>query len=265
MNQKNLEFLHRNLKYLGFGENTLLNQQLEQHIALEEPEFELYTDAFLDQFMRIEAKLKFTRKQQKDLPDFYVFNHYTATLQYEQDPGRNKERTFHIYKGIGVTFKEAFNLLDGRAARVDMVNSDGEKYNVWVQLDFEEKDVHQNYRFRYYRFYDLERLLTNYPIAECHDEPSRDKLISALERGNRHLVMFETAKPEPKWIEANPAERTIRIYTPEPNAARKRGAEARRTRIRRTPQAADPASEKTVEDQELSEETTAIPGAIPGK
>src|ERR1700760_4450509 len=108
MTEKNLEFLHRNLKYLGFGENTLLNQQLEQQVAGDELEFDLYTDAFFDHFVRIEAKLTFKRKDQQGI---FIFDHYTATIQYEQDPSRNKERSFHIYKGIGVTFKEAYNLL----------------------------------------------------------------------------------------------------------------------------------------------------------
>jgi hypothetical protein len=258
MNEKNLEFLHRNLKYLGFGENTLLNQQLEEHVASDELEFDLYTDAFFDHFVRIEAKLTFKRKDQQGI---FIFDHYKATIQYEQDPSRNKERSFHIYKGIGVTFKEAYNLLDGRSARVDMVNSDGEKYSSWVQLDFEERDAHQNYRFKYFRYYDLEKILMNYPILEYQDEPSRKKLVAALERGNRYLVTFETAKPEPKWIEANPAEKTIRIYTPEPNAKKGRGSEDRRPRMKRSSRpTADPVAENAAEDQELPEEVTATRG-----
>ena len=161
MTSENLDFLNRNLKYLGFGENTLLNQQLEEHIQKEEPEFELYTDAFYEHFVRTKAKLHFLKLMKKGI---YVFDHYTATIQYEQDPGRNRQRDFHIYKGVGVTFKEAYNLLDGRAARIDQINQDDERYSVWVQLDFDEKDVHLNYTFKYYRYFDLEKVLSSYPI-----------------------------------------------------------------------------------------------------
>jgi hypothetical protein len=250
---ENLDYLNRNLKYLGFGENTLLNQQLEEQILKGEPEFDLYTDAFFEHFIRTEAKLHFFKMLKKGI---YVFDHYTASIQYEQDPARNKEREFHIYKGVGVTFKEAHNLLDGRAARIDQINTDDERYSVWVQLDLDEKDAHQNYRLKYYRYFDLEKVLAAYPIVEYEAEATRKMLVASLERGNRYLVTLNTAKPEPKWIEANPAEKTIRIYTPEPSS-KKRGSDGRRPASKRTSRTmTDPAGEKAAEDQEISEETT---------
>jgi hypothetical protein len=250
---ENLENLNKDLKYLGFGENTLLNQQLEEHIRREEPEFNLYTDAFFEHFIRTEAKLHFLKWASSGT---YVFDRYIARIEYEQDPTRNKEREFHVYKGVGVTFKEAHNLLDGRAARIDQRNSDDERYRVWVQLDFGEKDAHQNYRLKYYRYYDLDKVLAAYPILEYQAESTRKMLVASLERGNRYLVTLNTAKPEPKWVEANPAEKTIRIYTPEP-PSKKRGSDGRRPSAKRTSRIApDPAGEKVAEDQELSEETS---------
>ena len=69
-----------------------------------------------------------------------------------------------------------------------------------------------------------------------------------------------TGKPEPKWIEANPAEKSIRIYAPAP-ASRKRGSDERQTGTKRASRTTpDPTGEKAVEDQELSEETTAVSG-----
>ena len=173
--KSNLEYLNTDLKYLGFGENTLLNQQLEESIAKGSPEFELYTDAFFEHFIRTEARLHFSKLVKQGS---YVFDHFTATNQYEQDPARNKEREFHVYKGVGVTFKEAFNLLDGRAARIDGVDQDDEIYRTWVQLDFEERDAHQNYRFKYYRHYDLERVLSSYPIEEFLADATRKTLLA---------------------------------------------------------------------------------------
>jgi hypothetical protein len=252
--KSNLEYLNNDLKYLGFGENTLLNQQLEENIAAGKAEFELYTDAFFNHFIRTEARLHFLKLLKQGT---YVFDHYTATNQYEQDPGKNKEREFHVFKGVGVTFKEAFNLLDGRAARIDGVDQDDEVYRTWVQLDFEERDAHLNYRFKYYRHYDLERVLTSYPIEELLADATRKTLVASLERGNKCLVTLNTGKPEPKWIEANPAEKTLRIYTPEPSS-KKRGSDARRPATKRARIISDPTAEKPAEDQELSEETTAV-------
>jgi hypothetical protein len=255
--KSNLEYLNTDLKYLGFGENTLLNQQLEESIAKGSPEFELYTDAFFEHFIRTEARLHFSKLVKQGS---YVFDHFTATNQYEQDPARNKEREFHVYKGVGVTFKEAYNLLDGRAARIDGVDQDDEIYRTWVQLDFEERDAHQNYRFKYYRHYDLERVLSSYPIEEFLADATRKTLLASLERGNKCLITLNTGKPEPKWIEANPAEKTIRIYTPEPPAKR-RGPDGRRPAAKRdSRKVPDLPGEKTAEDQELTEETTAVSG-----
>lgn len=257
MTNENLDFLNRNLKYLGFGENTLLNQQLEEHIQKEEPEFELYTDAFYEHFVRTEAKLHFRILMKQGI---YVFDHYTATIQYEQDPSRNRQRDFHIYKGVGVTFKEAYNLLDGRAARIDQINQDDERYSVWVQLDFDEKDAHLNYKFKYYRYFDLEKVLASYPIQEYQAEATRKMLLASLERGNKYLVTLNTGKPEPKWIEANPAERSIRIYAPAP-LSKRRGSDERRPAGKRASRTtSDLAGDKAAEDQELSEETTAVSG-----
>src|SRR6202012_5626879 len=220
----NMEYLHEDLKYLGFGENTLLNNQLEENIAKGQPEFELYTDAFFEHFVRMEARLHFLRHAHQGN---YIFDRYTAAIQYEQNPELNKECTFHIFKGTGVTLKEAYNLLDGRAARIDQRDRDHEIYRVWVELDFEERNTHQNYRFRYYRYYDLEKVLAIYPIEEMTAEATRKPLLASLERGNRHLVTLNAGKPELKWIEANPAEKTIRISSPAPSA-RKQGSNERR-------------------------------------
>lgn len=255
--KSNLEYLNDDLKYLGFGDNTLLNQQVEEGIAAGKAEFELYTDAFFEHFIRTEARLHFLKLLKQGT---YVFDHFTATNQYEQDPGKNKERQFHVYKGVGVTFKEAFNLLDGRAARIDGVDQEDKVYRTWVQLDFEERDAHLNYRFKYYRHYDLERVLTSYPIEELLADATRKTLLASLERGNKCLITLNAGKPEPKWIEANPAERTIRIYTPE-SPSKKRGSDGRRSVAKHASRTEpDPKGEKAADDQELSEETTAVSG-----
>jgi len=261
--KSNLEYLNDDLKYLGFGDNTLLNQQLEESIANGKTEFELYTDAFFDHFIQTEVKLHFLKLVKKGT---YVFDRFTATNQYEQDPGKNKEREFHVYKGVGVTFKEAFNLLDGRAARIDGLDQDDKRYRTWVQLDFEEKDAHLNYRFKYFRHFDLESVLASYPIEELLADATRKTLLASLERGNKCLITLNTGKPEPKWIEANPAEKTIRIYTPE-SPLKKRASDGRRHAAKRARTMSDmsnPSGEKAAEDREqspeLSEETTAVSG-----
>src|ERR1700744_2308525 len=112
MAQNNLDFLNTDLKYLGFGEKSLLNQHLEAQLLRELPAFELFTEAFYDNDTKLEAKLYFTRSAKEN---FYYFNKYDALLRYAGEPDKDRAQTFYISKGHGVTLKEAFNLLQGRA------------------------------------------------------------------------------------------------------------------------------------------------------
>ncbi len=233
------------------GDNTLLNQQLEQQVIKESKEIELYTEAYFDDFSRLEAKLYFRRSDQKEM---YFFNKYEALLRYPDDQDKNRSQTFYINKGMGITFKEAFNLLQGRAVNKDLVNIEGEKYNAWVQLNFEEKDLHNNYKVKQYRAqyrYELEKVLENYPIRELQNEETKSILIRSLRRGNLQLVTFvKVNKTEKMFIEANPMFKTINIFPLAIRAARKNGGNGR-TAATEDPveQVVDPLREETAEEE----------------
>lgn len=213
MNQENLSFLQDNLKYLGFGDGGPLFEALKEHIVKEAKEFQLFTEAYFDEDSKIEAALYFRRG---DLSDLYFFNKYQTLLRYPDNPASEKRQTFYINKGMGITFKEAFNLLQGRAVYKKLVSLDGEKYSAWVQLNFEEKDHHENYRTKQYgaRYgYDLEKVLEKYPIVELQQEGTKTMLIRSLQKGNLQPVNFvKTNKTEKMSIEANPQYKTINIY-----------------------------------------------------
>ena len=189
MNLDNLKFLNERLKYLGFKENTLLNQQLKERIMEELPAFELYTDEYFDHVTRLEAKLFFYKIDKKEV---YVFDKYEATLYYEQDPGKEKKQAFRIIRGKGVTLKQAFNLLQGRSAYIDHVDFYEVAYETWANLDFEERDAWGNFKLIEYRHgYDLEKVLEMYPIRELQTKETKKSLIDALQRGNLHQVTFD--------------------------------------------------------------------------
>jgi hypothetical protein len=224
MNKENLIFLHDSLKYLGFGESTLLNEQLEEQIGKGVREFELYTEAFFDDFTKLEAKLYF---HQSDKSDRYIFSKYEALLRYSDAPEKNKVQTFFIYKGTGVTFKEAFNLLEGRAVFRTLINADEQKYKAWTQLNFSEKDLHDNYRSKQYSAhygYDLEKVLETYPIVELQQEDTRAVLIRSLQRGNLQMITLNKPKKmEKMFVEANPMHKTINIFSVASRAPKKNG------------------------------------------
>jgi hypothetical protein len=222
MNNENLEFLQSSLKYLGFGEKLLLNQQLTEQVAAEPKEFKLETAAFFDEDHKMEVTLHFRRSDQLDM---YFFNKYDARLSSGEDTEPERAQTFYINKGWGITLREAYNLLQGRAVNKDLVSMEGQKYNAWIQLNMEEKDQHNNYKVKQFRAqygYDLEKTLENYPIRELKNAMLKANLIRALRKGNRHPVSFDkSGKIEKMFIEANPQYKTINIQSAVNRAARK--------------------------------------------
>jgi hypothetical protein len=212
MTTNNLDFLNNDLKFLGFGERSLLNQHLEAQLQRELPSFELFTEAFFDSDTKLEAKLYFTRSTKEN---FYYFNKYDALLRYAGEPDKDRAQTFYIHKGHGVTLKEAFNLLQGRAVFKLLTSRSGIQYSAWIQLNFAEKDRHDNYVYSYFRGgrFDLEKALREYPIRELDFDEMRANLFRALQRGNLQPVTFDGVEKKGKYlVEANPSLNTINIY-----------------------------------------------------
>gem|GEM_PF-486433 len=208
MNEQNLQYLKDNIKYLGFGEK--LFPELEKNIEQGLPEFQMKisTEFHND---KIGAELHFKKSETNDM---YFLNRYDATL--EKSDGKKLSQPFYLNKGNGVTIKEAYNLLNGRAVNKDLTNQRGEKYNAWIQLDLSHKNekgsyvqqpFHKNYG------YDLEQSLSKFSIKELNDSHQKDTLLKSLQKGNLQSVTFELNGKEQKMlIAANPKLKTINVY-----------------------------------------------------
>jgi hypothetical protein len=260
MNQENLSFLQDNLKYLGFGDGGPLSDQLKEQIVKESKEFQLFTEAYFDEDSKLEAALFFRRG---DLTDLYFFNKYQALLRYSGESMPERGQIFYISKGTGITFKEAFNLLQGRSVNKNLISMEGEKYNAWLQLNFEEKDHHGNYRTKQYgaRFgYDLEKVLAKYPIRELQHEETKALLIRSLRRGNLQLVSFiKASKTEKMYIEANPRYKTINIYPGETKPGEKNNRQPPPPLEQPEPDPVDPDKDPvSAEEQEPMEEPAEV-------
>ncbi len=208
MNDKNFEYLKDNIKYLGFGEK--LYTELENNMKQGKPEFQLKIETEFNKD-KIGAVLHFTKS---DKSDMYFFNRYDATLEKA-----NKEQlsqTIYLNKGQGITMKETYNLLNGRAVNTDLTNKAGEKYNAWIQLDLEKKNEQGNYETKQFHQnygYDMVASLQKYPVKELLDEKEKERLVSSLQRGNLQVVTFQLNGSDQKmFIEANPQFKTINIY-----------------------------------------------------
>jgi hypothetical protein len=219
MNENNLEYLQNNLKYLGFGES--LNPQLKQAIEKELPDIKLQFEINmpaqnakdkpeLADSMRYE--LDFSKSKETDM---YFFNKYSASLQKPGQPNAI-DQTFYINKGKGVTVKESYNLLSGRAVNKDVVLKSGEKANMWLKLDLNENDPEKGYAVKNYGEnygFNLAFAVDKFVLPDIDKPGFKDQLMKSLERGNLHEVSFSKDGKEMKgFVAANPQFKTLDFY-----------------------------------------------------
>ena len=143
--------------------------------------------------------------------DMYFFNSYHASLQ--RSNSEKVDQTFYLNKGKGVTAKEAFNLLDGRAVHKELTNKENVPYKAWLQLDFQKKDKTNNFEVKQFHEnygYDLKAAVSKYAVAELNTPEKEKPLMQSLQRGNVQSVTIEKdGSPQKMFIEANPQYKTV--------------------------------------------------------
>lgn len=208
MNERNFDYLKSNIRNHGFGET--LGPELETALKAGQGEFTLAFKTEVNK-REMEATLYFKKSNESDL---YFFNKYDTRLKNEKD--ETIAQTFYINNGWGVTLKEAYNLLNGRAVHKELTSKDQEKYQAWIQLDFSAKDKNGNFerkQFHQNYGYDLKEALSYYPVKEMQQKEEMEKLIRSLEKGNVQMVTMQiSGKDERVFIEANPQYKTINLY-----------------------------------------------------
>jgi hypothetical protein len=214
MNEQNMQFLKERLFFLGFGDK--LNADLEKKIGQQQEKFNLDIQGEFESKGKkniVDYVLDFSKSKQNDM---YFVNNYTATIKGD-DPEKERSQKFYLNNGSGVTAKEAFNLLEGRAVlKNNLVNKNEEKYKAWLQLNLNEKDDKGNHRVHQYHEawrYDLEKNLGKHPIKELSNATQKEQLIKSLEKGNAQQVTFvRDDKEEKMFLEANPKDRNLIVY-----------------------------------------------------
>ena len=208
MYNENLKYLSDQLKYLGFGEG--LQTELAKNLTEGKSEFQLHYQSQINK-KPFEATLNFRKS---DTSEMYFFNSYLASL--ERTNGQRFTQPFYIFKGKGVTGKEAFNLLDGRAVYKDLLTKEGQPYKAWIQLDFEKKNKHDHFELKHFHEnygYDLKAAVAKFPLAELKDPEKEKALLHSLSKGNLHLVKIENdGLIQNVYMEAAPQFKTVNIY-----------------------------------------------------
>ena len=223
MNPQNLEFLQSSLKYFGFGDK--LNHALENNIKEQKAEFQIKHE-----IPHFNNKMDFTLHFKKsENSDMYFFNRYDAALKNGK-PENDKLQSFYVNKGSGITAKEAFNLLEGRAVFKELINKEGEKYKAWVKIDFANADNKGNHLLKHFNEkygFNLERTLSNYPVNELNIPEQKSKLLSSLEKGNaQQVTISKDGKDAKYYIEAVPQFKNINIYDSKMHLVRRENLQA---------------------------------------
>lgn len=208
MDQENYEFLTEKLKYTGFEDK--LNAQLKEQIKAGKENFTLGTTMDIEG-KKMDVDLYF---KQSAISDRYFFNKFDASLRNENPDLESKKHTF--YQNQGITAKEAFNLLEGRAVFKSLMDSEKEPYKAWIQLDLTKKDENKNFMVQQYHEkygFNLEETLRKFPIKELGDATKTEWMMKSLQKGNTYPVVMERkGMEEVMFIEANPKFKSINVY-----------------------------------------------------
>ena len=208
MNNDNFQYLADNVKYLGFGESS--KTEIEKNMNSGKPDFQLHVKTEINK-KAFDATLNFRKS---DSTDLYFLNNYHATLNKGND--EKLGQTFYLNKGKGVTAKEAYNLLDGRAVHKELSTKEGQNYKAWIKLDtsvtdknqnFEVKQFHENYGFN------LKEAVSKFAIKEMSDPEKEKALLQSLQKGNLQSVTIEKEGNTSKmFIEADPQFKKVNMY-----------------------------------------------------
>ncbi|MNI61537.1 hypothetical protein D3C73_1168160 [compost metagenome] len=177
---------------------------------------------------KVEANLKYSLSNQGN----YFFNAYDLKInQTDKEP---LERTFKVDNKETFSLKEAFNLLEGRSVLKSYSNFEKGKEDSkitelqsWSYLDASIKNnkretanegengvVTKNIAvMRKCNDYDLDSLVSMYPIKNIEIPGKKADLVQSLQRGNLQSVLLEKDGEYKKhFIEASPKFKTINIY-----------------------------------------------------
>jgi hypothetical protein len=210
MNEKNLEYLNKQIKYAGFGEGH--QEALKEKIEQGQTDFALFHQADFGKDSAV-ATLQFKKGDESDM---YFFNRYNLMLKGPQHEDPLKQTFYINNKGDNITLKEAYNLMSGRAVHKELSSKEGEKYQAWIQLDFKNIDKHGNYEMKKYHQnygFDLEKALAKQPIKELGNETDKTRLMESLQKGNRQAVTLQHNGNEKQvFVEAAPQFKSLNFY-----------------------------------------------------
>lgn len=227
MDEKAMGFNESQLKRTGFAEafTPELKAKMEQGVPLIQHEFKKNYDG--DQ---VTANLHLKKSATSD---YYFLNKFDLQLQKDGRTDSVKQ-TYYITsrkvagngeengeqkakQDIKYTLKEGYNLLDGRPVYKNLVSKEGNEYEAWNKLNFKKKLDNGNFEMKQYTKnygFDLENVLSKYPIKELANEQYKQSLIDSLHRGNLQKATFvgNDGSEEKLYISPNITLGALNVY-----------------------------------------------------
>lgn len=193
--EDNIKHLQSGMFYLGFTDK--YNEEIAAKMKTNEPSFTISPETPAANF-----EIEFKRGEGQEWMN--IAGH-RATLNEAPD----KTQYFSVFKNKGTTAREAVNLLEGRAVQKTRWNDEGEKYEVWQQLDFSKKTERGNYEtnsFSQKYGFNIEASFKQIDFAK----PMPEWTLGAIKKGDEitGIVTIDKTETEVKLI-ANPAYRVI--------------------------------------------------------
>lgn len=210
---KNLNDLKDQIKYLGFGEEPRVHNELAENLASGK-DFIINVSSDKASFKNNEINFELRFQKSENSEKFYL-NSFLANLKNDE----KDVNLSHTFSANGsYTAKAAINLLEGRSVRTQIYSKHSEeKEDAFVKLQLnEEKNEKGNFKLQVFNKnygIDVEKIIDKAKL-QFENEKHREITTKSLEKGNIVSVKFPDQKSniiEGKAI-LNPQYKMLNLY-----------------------------------------------------
>ena len=214
-----LNYLKNQVKYLGMGESEKLHKDLENAILSPEKDVNVQVEYNNPDKLMKGNTISFNLHIGKGEQGGVFLNSYTANLTMKN--GEERTQSFKVQKENNITAKEAINLLEGRAVKIEHDKVDKETGEIsrtesFIKLKLkDEKTQYGNYKYEWYNKgygVDVDDIMKKSNLVFA-DNTQRERTKKHLEKGNITEVSFVHDKKEIKGFAVlNPQYKQLNLY-----------------------------------------------------
>lgn len=214
-----LNYLKNQVKYLGMGESEKLHKDLENAILSPEKDVNVPVEYNNPDKLMKGNSISFNLHIGKGEQGGIFLNSYTANLTMKN--GEERTQSFKVQKENNITAKEAINLLEGRAVKIEHDKVDKETGEIsrtesFIKLKLkDEKTEYGNYKYEWYNKgygVDVDDIMKKSNLVFA-DDTQRERTKKHLEKGNITEVSFVHDKKEIKGFAVlNPQYKQLNLY-----------------------------------------------------